>query len=537
MPPPVQRYGVVVAASTGASIGGVEIRSIRGVRLATTGADGLFELADGHSQTDQLVEVRSQGFGLRLVDLKSGDPARPDRIELLAGANLFGFVDGLGEAGVVRARADSFGLVDDKRSLAAFVTHEACWYGPIEESGRYELDGLPPRVPLEIRVITPDKNGVLKSLPDRVELDPGEARRLDIHFGGGARIVGRVLERSGQGASRLSVELHAAGRGRPAGSRARAAVSVSAEDGGFLFEDVAPGEWSVGLESMKIGFSDEMRYAGAWETVQVVGSSDVEVTVTIDRGLYVDGRVVFDGEAPPVGATCYGFDSKGQLVVAKVERDGRFRAGPLPAGTVRLSAQASQGRDSSPLIAPSEEASFEAGAKDVVLTLRQGGAVRFTAIDPVSGETIPARFALNTGEKHPRGTLKEENDFFAKGLPLTTAAVHAVTADGRAGLVTDVTIQGGVEGPPVAIPVEPAGFLNAICSEGPGSLQYCVLRGSAQVAAGAVAPGKAQRVSLPPGDYVLRLTRREGQGDQSRTLETDDRGITVTVGEALDLAL
>ena len=262
----------------------------------------------------------------------------------------------------VRVRADEHDTLvqrDESAQRAAFWADLQTleWTAPIGPEGTCIVGGLPAGVALELELVP--RGGRLRVWPERPQLRPGEHRALTWVIGEGCRLGGRALDADGGPAEGLELVLFGE---ENAGAQHRTTTDAS---GNFVFEDVLPAKWWIGLAGSAQFVADPM-------PVEIVtGETEKTVEFPVVRGLFLRGTVV-DRDGRPA-AKCLVGARQGGIGEHRWESEsdarGAFAIGPLAAGDYRLRAELWD--SGANLVAASPEMEVSAGADGLVLELER----------------------------------------------------------------------------------------------------------------------------------------------------------------------
>jgi len=261
------------------------------------------------------------------------------------------------------------------------------WQASSDARGRYELRDLPANELLQLQYLV----GEAVYLEQAITLQPEEARSLRCTLTLSARLHGVVVDEHGAPVTDIEVML-AASRGDGAEyarnvqrERVRARATTDAA-GAFVFEHVAPGRYLLGptgrnapkftADGVQILDIDE-RVAGLLQAIDVpVNQPDVHERIVAHTQQFLAGEVVFPDGRPAPGVLLLATQrGVGGSLRADTDTNGRFRFGPLVAGTYRVT------DNSGPKgFGLYEWLSFEAGRTDLRLVLREGGGVAGRAV-------------------------------------------------------------------------------------------------------------------------------------------------------------
>ncbi|HKE02227.1 MAG TPA: carboxypeptidase-like regulatory domain-containing protein, partial [Planctomycetota bacterium] len=240
-----------------------------------------------------------------------------------------------------------------------------------DERGECLFTGLPPRVPISVDV---EIDGRILRNRDPIVLTTGEVRTWERHLGEEGAIVGTMVDALGDAVASRNVWVvprsgHATARrfGLTDDSETVARGKTD-ERGRFRVADVPAGDYWVGPSFIYSLNLSKRAIAPVAIPVTVPTSGDLDVFLTVHRGLFVEGRVV-DADGAAVRGALVSVSSKTieRFVCTSKpsDADGRFRAGPLVPGEFVV--QATVGM---PLHSKSRRVRARAGDREVVLRLR-----------------------------------------------------------------------------------------------------------------------------------------------------------------------
>jgi hypothetical protein len=240
-------------------------------------------------------------------------------VKLALGASLTGTVSGLapGKLAQVAVRA-----VQERESWSSFES-------AVDRQGHYRIEDLPAG---SWRIVASHVDSGQQARGD-VTIAPGSIEaRLDLRFGGGLALSGRVVQGdvaiTGADLFAHGTDVDSSGRGR------------TDSDGRFSMGGLEPGTYRVELNQWESGLFHE-------ETVEARASREVLIRIPAAR---VSGRVVDSTDRRPVsgarvalapqegdasGASAFRLDRS-----ATTDLDGRFSMANVPDGAWRLTATA-----------------------------------------------------------------------------------------------------------------------------------------------------------------------------------------------------
>jgi hypothetical protein len=146
----------------------------------------------------------------------------------------------------------------------------------------------------------------------------------------GNRVAGRVVDDTGAPLTRFKVAAHQVGRGNARGLE-RVDERFRDEDGRFVFDDLADGDWNLSASAR--GHGD-----GALVRLQLPDQAGAEWELVLPRTATVTGRVLGPDGAPLDGGSVRvpaGYSVK----TTEVKADGTYRCEGLTAGRHELSAR------------------------------------------------------------------------------------------------------------------------------------------------------------------------------------------------------
>lgn len=232
---------------------------------ATSGADGSFTL-DGVADGTYRVTADKEGFahGRDGVEVTvAGSSLSGIEVKLTAGGSIVGQLSGLDFA---------------ELSKVQIWTMSGRQTGQVSPDGSYRIDHLEPG---EHRV-TASLAGGSRQAEGQVTLEPGASEvRLDLEFGGGLTLSGRVL-RNGEAARGLNVMLSGPGVAGRHGD--------TDHQGRFRFEGLDAGQYDLQVFAFQSG-------ARHRESVELSADRDVLIEL---QTIAVSGRVVDSADQSPI---------------------------------------------------------------------------------------------------------------------------------------------------------------------------------------------------------------------------------------------
>jgi hypothetical protein len=406
----------------------------RGCMQTRTRADGTFELpAIRGAQT--AATVRAEGYAEDDFTLNDEypDPARRMVVKLETAATLAMSVRdtrGAPQQGLDLGVRPSSDHEDDRVRRFSHRTRRC----RTDREGRCEIRALPTDVPLDVRL---ERDGrILRDELSVATLGPVERREVELVIHPGVRVNGRLIDQRGLAIPGARVGIGDSSNGDSSGrgvSTRTTAEEVTGADGEFSFDDIQPGTWRIGPVPPLEGLED---LSFAAQPVQIpAGKSQVDVTVTAYRGLFIRGKVLStDGEA--VGgvtvsiARRIGDTIREQRV--RTDPEGRFALGPLVPGWFDLQTRAP---DSRPVRA-------RPGDADVILRTVRAGRIEGIVVDRRTSKPVDARILVDCeGHTNVHSTLQVSGRFSIDHPSGGSCNLRAITPDARIGSLRDVRVR------------------------------------------------------------------------------------------------
>jgi hypothetical protein len=320
---------------------------------------------------------------------------------------------------------------------------------------------------------------------------------------------------------------------------AGAVKGMTDEQGRFTFSGVDPGAWWVGPapNPSSADAEDASRPEPASEVAPLAqlvrieeGQADADVTLHVDRGLYIRGRVVDADGAPALDAHVRAAELERSLYTSgqASDVDGSFVIGPLTRGSYRLVASRHD-RDSD-----SEVLLATAGDSGVVLHLRVGAEFSGQVIGE-DGAGVSASMSVCDRESKPRqgrGMHTDQNGHFVlRGLPAGAFDVSATTDDGRIGWLERVGIAEGAVVKGVIVRVTRGGRIRVRHTGPERAVDVEVLQRGGLLRTTQALRNLPVELTVPPGTVVIRARYVDGP---RRLVE---RSVSVAAGETVEVVL
>ena len=449
-------FGRVIDETTEAPIPGARAVALRDELEVEADGEGLIELRVP-TWNPGAFELRTTGYGPRRFVPNPGheraDGARP--LPLLPVATLSVRVLDEGpeplETLSVRLSVKSWELDMPDESVMTMRTGfssrpDGSWRAVCSADGTCELTDLPARVPLEAELLR-DRGVVLRA--GSFGLEPGEVREVQWELNTGVRVVGTVIDQDGGPVAGCAIGRFPSSAAPGSAAERwllrrheydRATETTSSDHNGrFTFADVVPGVWWIGPcppERSSRGIP------AVAERVEVPsGLLEYPIELRVERGSFIRGRVLEpDGSATRDAWMSARGESMSGGTNGKMNGDGSFVVGPLPAGTYRLQARAFGE------FAPSREVVARAGDEDVILQLRRAGSIAGQVVGSADGIPRNAEISVcGTGDVwlHMITSTGQEGSFEVSGLEAGAYDLTARSPDGLVGTLRGVVVTPG----------------------------------------------------------------------------------------------
>lgn len=514
---PLTYFGRVLSAEDRSPVYGARVELIGGGRSTrgggeertenivdmetTTEADGLFELS---APSWKICEVRIQaaGFGPVLLQVESGHE-RSEAAQIVSlhrMATLRARVQTpLGEivsTNRIRLHAAASSLVQSDHEGPHFsLSHAMSWEGGVDATGLCVIEGLPPRVPLQVEILV---HGLVvrRDLPP-LSLKPGEVREVDWRLGSGCRLTGSAVDQDGRPASSLGILLQPASDDSPAffedGVVADSPRRTETDaQGRFVFLDVGAGRWRVGPAPG----TDCAPYA---EMIEIPdGEARHETSMRVYRGLYICGSVLGPTGGPVSGASISAVSETGAGVYVQCNSDGAFVLGPLVPGPYWLSAGA-------PRLVDSAGVAARPGDVGVVLRLQAGGRIEGAVLDGISGRPCSATLTYwRVGALGCGVTYSRDGTFHLEGLEAGAYCLAARGPGGRVGVLRDILVAPGRDSSGVTLDLVPGSRLRIVNQTAEDNM-YRVSFDGAVIAMEDLAASDETSLVVPPGRIAVEF--------------------------------
>lgn len=390
----------------------------------------------------------------------------------------------------------------------------------VRDDGTFEIEGLPTQVPLGVTV---EGSGQVRyPVTERLVLEPAESREVTWEFGRGATVRGRLADAEGKGGEGLELwlvplsEVGTVSLGFLS-FQTPAARTRSGDDGKFRFEDLAAGDWVVGLapssRSEFVCADDESIIATSALVTVAPEVEEVEVTVPLHHGEFIEGRVLPEEgeEEPPDGddyvmITAWSIEGGAAPGMAQTDEEGRFRLGPLVPGRYLLRA-GMRGIDVEDPAADPFVVEAATGASDVHLRRPPTGSLAGTVLDRETGRPARANVTIYSRRMPQWLAMDPMREEFSFGdLAAGEHYLQAQTPDGRVGTLLGVQVAAGETTEDLVIHLDPGQFVR-LRYRGPTEYaRYRFVKDGVTYAHDALRHGTRERTCLPLGTYELILT-------------------------------
>jgi|GEM_PF-2007772 len=536
--PDIHFWGRAIASATGDPVIGAPVVIPDSNMPAETLTDslGYFEVHH-YSWRRSHAQIDAPGFGRALVVPTPGheNRAKAQVVHLLRSSSIQATITeaGIPAAGVSLHATTNFSYLIRPRGASNNTTgRHPVWNAESDATGKLEITGLPPGVPIEIELRRASE--VLRKFPEPLQLREAERHVVTWALGNGGSIDGLALDENGSPVTNMDVWLRSSDGNlaqyfnRWDGEKASKKAVTDAE-GRFTFDDVPTGTWLCGPAWKEIedqhGGSDLVAPLAQLVLIEFPGQR-IGLQLHVTRGLYIRGNVV-DGQGEPYGGDWVRFKTERLRGVQdfRSSADGSFIAGPFAPGEYLVHAYGSG------LSMNSEPVTASAGDRDLLLRLLPAAMIRGRVVDAETGLGCMAELRLISidsplGYERWNYSAAETGAFVQEELETGTYHLLARTDDGRIGLVRDLTVEVGRLLANIEVRVQRGAILEVHSGDGTES-GFNLRHDGLGVGHGFIGEGKIARQTLFPGRTVVNY--RAGGGGQ---IEVD-----VVAGETLELVL
>lgn len=513
--------GRVVAEEDGAPLAGARIRRSKTLAgeapVLVTDADGRFEVQTASWLESKRFTVKLAGRAERTAYVREGHETaeRAFVVHLARTASLTLTVRDPNGAGVpsaeVTATTSRFSLQEGSSDVFSlgfdeFDQPDPTWNVVLDDAGRGEFVGLPPKAPLTLEV---SRDGdIVWSSSEPIVLEPAESKALEIVVGLGTEVSGLVVDSNQRPVPAVTIWLTGSNEGvRPyfESYQEPTMTAVSDANGRFSFAKVPAGTWQLGpaADRLEEGVADANAIAPATQALEIApAATRVEATVVVHRGLYVSGRVLDENGEPAAGAGIETSDGgPWPFRFDDADEEGRFVIGPLKAGNVELQA----GGFSDDVFATGEPVTANVGSTDVVLRVRTGATIVGRVVDDASGELSSAslsyRLVRDDGELRGATQTGTEGEFELTGLD----PGHYVLGAREGNLVGNAEVDAGAgrKTEPVVLRLTPAATLVVEWQGSEDTAEVTVKLGATEVEQSFVSRNNKETLFVPPGELTI----------------------------------
>ncbi len=443
-------------------------------------------------------------------------------------------VDGAGAAvsqAHVELTTPGYNLCLRGGGASQFDAGDVTWRGDTDSSGTVTISALPPRVPLQTRITRPKK----WSSDDHLVLEPGETRRVEWKLSNGCDVHGLVLDQNEKPVTDHEMWL------RRADKKVRASLQSYSSDptvtgksdaqGRFHFDGVEPGIWWVGPSVHPPGTplsADDVTSMA--EVVEVAdGQSDVDVTLHVDRGLFIRGHLLDSKGNPPSAGMVAAVEMSQHIYESASLMGGKseFTVGPLSAGHYRLVGSSGFSAEAESL--PVEA---DAGAENVELRMRAGASLSGRVIG-VDDSPVPAKMWMTQRDSKTFGVhgvpCKKDGTFEAQGLLAGVYDIAASSTEGAVGLLEGVELKTGDSLTNLKIRLQPGGHVR-VRHDGPERYANIeIITHGIVVDLEGLERGASQEFAAPAGSVIVQAAYHEGE------LRLAQRTVEVKAGQTVDV--
>jgi hypothetical protein len=511
-------------------------------QTARTDSAGLFQLA-GASWRRDVVSVSAPGFGPTTLRLVRGHetPGQARVILLAAGAEIRATVlDGAGAplaGAIVTATADPFRADVSSGIVDWTVARPMRRTSSTDPDGRCTLSDLPPESPLELRAEW--QGSPPQILPEPVTLSAGESRAIQFRIGGGATILGQIVDQHGKPVASHAVwklpadktvrHLFHQSEGDETGETST--KTSTDQEGRFAFESVPPGRWWIGPAPRPATLPpkvDESLIAPVGDLVTLEANELTKhVLIRADRGLFITGRVVrsSSGAASPAAIYAYPQFALDPWLATGTTDEGEFTLGPLPAGEWTLSAEAFGS-----MFGGGDEQRVVSGQTGVVLTLPEGGAIRGRVLGagPSAIEDVEV-WLMSRDLRNGAGALvDDERNYEWRDLPPGTYDIVARTRQGLSGVRSGVVVAEGSMVEEADVRLSPGAKLT-VTIEGPADDWFVQISdGDVMIGVAWFEFGPSMTITVPAGTLRAELRKLPQRNEPTPLVES--KTVTLEVG-------
>lgn len=557
-------FGRLLDRETHQPVSGARIRSMRPAGW-TQGSDG-----EGQNLAEVIREVRTDpagrfeiwfaawmdpylridpdGYGPLVAPIRAGHERADVAEDVFASraGSLHAFVrDASGKAipgSSVRLKANGYALRTgqaeeqvDFTDSGYIAAPDERWSADVDAAGQCTIAGLPPRVDIDVEIRA--GKTVLRRGADQVQLEPGQVLERSWTIGSGCRIEGLMVDQDRKPVAKHEVLL--AKRDGPGDeyrrsyeSNTSAARASTDDQGRFVLEDVAEGDWwlcPAPTNEYLPASSDAV--AAKTQAIEVPAGGTLAVTLSVTRGLYLRGNVI-DPDGKAVSAATISA-RQGDIWInsdPRSDKNGAFALGPLAPGTCTVWARSSEFATSEPLDA-------EPGQSGIVLRLRRGGEITGRVVD-AAGQGVKATLHVQPEHRHAspmangfQTGARDDGKFELRNLEPDRYSLAFTTADGRCATLPWIEVVADQESSGHIATLAPGAKLKVHYDGKEMFATYTILQdGGALTFPSLAVPGHAESHAVPAAHLTLEY--HLGENGPTRTLSVE-----TTAGETRDVVL
>jgi hypothetical protein len=384
------------------------------------GGDGLLHFS-GPAWARQTLHLIVPGHGSVVVEPQDGHEL-PDKAFLVTtGRNATIRLHVLDRAGLpVVDAAVGLGTNSNRQMRPipddpSIITFYSSWSARTDVNGLATIPDVPSDVPL-----LPSGSCFPSGKMRALVLKPGEVRDVEWVVDGGT-LRGIVVDQANEPVVGCELWLKRTYCARPVYFDAQNCPSpdrrVKTDAAGrFVIAKVDGGKWWLGPGLVMTADATRVQDIAPFARVvePLMGRSDVDLVLRVDRELFIKGRVLAPSGNERLDGTVVAQDrERGVSVSAPWRDDGVFVLGPLLRGRYELQATSASGN------APSTIANVESGASEVMLQLRAGASISGRVLDE-QGQPVYGRVVLSSHDGRYAGTrtvqTSAEGEFRLRGL-------------------------------------------------------------------------------------------------------------------------
>jgi hypothetical protein len=345
----------------------------------------------------------------------------------------------------------AFTIAFRARTLPDIAFGVVKWSTRLDTSGTAIIDDLPAGVPLKLEL---QGGRRVQSYGDAVRLSIGRTLVWNCSIGSGATIAGRMIDQDGAPVANREVWLEtvdlddsreierrtkAFTLGSPSGVHRESSTTDS--NGEFRFSDLRSGSYWLGPAAKALRNPSARAICPQAVKIDVVRDGELQVPLTVWRGLFVRGKAVDDAGIGVSGVRLRPVGEAGELPFAIADLDGSFKIGPLTPGRYRVIPVGDRN-----LRILGDEVHASAGDVDIRFVLVPGGCVEGSVRDKKTGHRIYATITTSPAlpEKfREKPYTRTDGTFSFSGLTPGVYTLTATTFSRFTGSVSGVVVKDG----------------------------------------------------------------------------------------------